>query len=220
VEVFVLGVVSSLLATGLSVLGGWMASVRSRQWMVVLLSRLTGLGVGRVVPRQRLAAQRMKAELARARWVCVLAGRGNELTRDTFTCVWEEVGRRIESVRVLLPDCEGGPDSWLGRREEDMRRIDPGFSPGLLAEQVRLNAAYVRGIEHHCEGVALRYYDLPNLHRLVITDRIAFLTFYWNSEHGRDCPTLLARRPGLMYDYAVQLFQTAWAYSRELDSCG
>ncbi len=209
-----LGVASSLLATALAVFGGWIASIRSRQWMMILLSRLTGLGVWRVVARQHLGAQQMKAELARARWVCVLAGRGNELTRDTFASVWEDAGRRIESVQVLLPDCQRGPSSWLTQREADMRRIDPGFFRGLLAEQVRINAAYVREIAHQRHSIALRFYDLPNLHRLIITDRAAFLTIYWTSEHGRNCPTILARHPGLMYDYALLLFQTTWTHSQ------
>lgn len=213
-EAFVLGVASSLLATALAVLGGWITSIRSRSWTMILLSRLTGLGVWRIAPRQHLVAQQMKAELARARWVCVLAGRGNELTRDTFASVWEDAGRRIESVQVLLPDCERGPTSWLTQREADMRRIDPGFFHGLLAEQVRINAAYVREIAQERRAVALRFYDLPNLHRLVITDRAAFLTIYWTTQHGRNCPTILARRPGLMYDYTLLLFQTAWTNSQ------
>ncbi|WP_233525800.1 hypothetical protein [Actinomadura spongiicola] len=180
---------------------------------MILLSRFTGLGVWRVAPRQQLAARQIKAELSRARWVCVLTGRGNELTRDTFAPLWEDAGQRIESVQVLLPDSELGPSSWLSRREEDVRRIDPGFSRGLLAEQVRLNAAYIREIAHHRRAIELRFYDLPHLHRLVITDRAAYLTIYSPTEHGRNCPTLLVRRPGLMYDYALQLFQTAWASS-------
>jgi hypothetical protein len=213
VESFALAVASSLLVACLTVLCGRTASLHSRAW-VILLSRLTGLGVWRVAPRQQHAARQIKAELARARWVCVLTGRGNELTRDTFAPVWEHAGQRIESVQILLPDSELGPSSWLSRREEDMRRIDPGFSRGLLTEQVRLNAAYIHEITRHRRAIEMRFYDLPNLHRLVITDQAAYLTIYSPTEHGRNCPTLLARRPGLMYDYALLLFQTAWTDSQ------
>ncbi|MEV7967865.1 hypothetical protein AB0O34_18025 [Sphaerisporangium sp. NPDC088356] len=211
---FVLGVVSSLLATALTVAGGWTFSMRSRQWPVTLLSRLTGLGVRRLISRQRLASGELAAELTRARWVRVLAGRGNELTREGFAEVWEAAGRRLESVQILLPDADLGHDSWLSRREKEMRRVDLGFSSGLLAEQVRVNAAYVSEVARHRENVSLRFYDLPNVHRVIVTDNVAYLTIYQQAEHGRNSPCIVAPRPGLMYDYASLLFSTAWDHSR------
>ncbi|MGJ6963016.1 hypothetical protein ACSDR0_14005 [Streptosporangium sp. G11] len=211
---FTLGVVSSLLATVLTLVGGWIFSVRSRRWPVAILSRLTGLGVRRVISRQRLASSELTTELTRARWVRVLAGRGNELTRDGFAAVWEAAGRRLEFVQVLLPDTDLGPGSWLSRREEEMRRVDLGFSPGLLAEQVRVNAAYVSEVARHRENVSLRFYDLPNVHRVIVTDHVAYLTIYRQAEHGRNSPCIVARRPGLMYDYALILFGTAWDHGR------
>ncbi|WP_405393360.1 hypothetical protein [Microbispora hainanensis] len=213
-DAFTLGVVSSLLATAITVVGGWLFSARSRQWPVMLLSRLTGLGVRRVFPHQRHASRELAAELSRARWVRVLAGRGNELTRDGFAALWQTAGSRYESVQVLLPDPDLGRDSWLSRREAEMRRVDLGFSPGILAEQVRINAAYVTEVARHREHVSLRFYDLPNLHRVIVTDNVAYLTIYQQSEHGRNSPCLLAHRPGLIYDYALLLFTTAWEHSR------
>ncbi|MGW2143412.1 hypothetical protein ACWCOT_03815 [Nonomuraea bangladeshensis] len=213
-DAFILGVVSSLLATAITVAGGWAFSIRSRQWSVMLLSRLTGFGVHRVFPRQNIANQDLAEELKRARWVRVLAGRGNELTRDGFTTVWQAASKGLEFVQVLLPDPELGPESWLARREAEMRRIDLGFSRGLLTEQVRINADYVREVARQRDNVSLRFYDLPNLHRVVITDNVAYLTMYRQAEHGRNSPCLLARRPGLMYDYSSLLFATAWEHSR------
>ncbi|GAA3508183.1 hypothetical protein FHR32_000918 [Streptosporangium album] len=217
-DAFALGVVSSLLATALTVVGGWAFSMRSRQWPVALLSRLTGLGVRRVLSRQSLASRELATELARARWVRVLAGRGNELTRDGFAAVWEATGRRLESVQVLLPDADLGPGSWLSRREEEMRRVDLGFSSGLLTEQVHINAAYVSEVARHREHVSLRFYDLPNVHRVIATDNVAYLTIYQQAEHGRNSPCIVAHRPGLMYDYALLLFTTAWDHSRPAES--
>jgi hypothetical protein len=214
---FMLGVVSSLLATALTVLGGWAFSLRARRWPAVLLSRLTGLGVLRALPRQQLATKELAADLARARWVRVLAGRGNELTRDSFASVWEAAGKRLESVQVLLPDTMTGHDSWLSQRESDIRRVDPGFSPGLLADQVRINATYVSEIRRHRQPVSLRFYNLPNLHRLVITDNVAYLTMYRQTEHGRNSPCIVACRPGVLYDHALLLFNTTWEHSRLAD---
>ncbi|MEU7940491.1 hypothetical protein [Microbispora bryophytorum] len=207
---FVIGVVSSLVATALAVVGGMALSPRVRSWPTLLLSKFTGLGISRVHPRQRVAAEDLTAELGKARWVQVLAGRGNELTRDGFVALWEDEGRRLEFVHVLLPDTNHPSASWLEWREDEIRRIDPGFSRGMLAEQVDINAGYIKEIAADRDNIELRRYNLPNLHRIVITDRVAFLTLYRRATHGRDSPCIVAPRPGMMYDYAVQLFSTAW----------
>jgi hypothetical protein len=211
---FVLGVVSSMFATALTIVGGWAFSLRSRRWPAIVLSHLTGLGELHVLPRQQLAAQELAAELGRARWVRVLAGRGNELTRDSFAPVWEAAGKGLTSVQVLLPDTTSGNDYWISQRESDLRRADLGFSPGLLADQVRINAAYVSEVTRHRGPISLRFYDLPNLHRIVITDNVVYLTVYRPAEHGRNSPCIVAHRPGVLYDYASQLFTTAWEHSR------
>jgi hypothetical protein len=59
-EAFALTMASSLLVAGLTVFCGRTASMRSHVW-VILLSRLTGLGVWRLAPRQQHAARQIKA---------------------------------------------------------------------------------------------------------------------------------------------------------------
>lgn len=215
---FIFGVVSSLAATALAVAGGWVLSKRTRQWSVVLLSRFTGLGIRHIYRQQKSANLGIPAELSRARWVKVLAGRGNELTRDSFISVWACTGNRLESVQILLPNPGLGSDSWLARREADIRRIDPGIRPGLLVEQIRTNASYVLEVVRRRENVALRFYDLPNIYRVIATDNIAYLTLYSNTEHGRNSPCIVAGRPGLMYDLALLLFSTAWGQGQSAEN--
>ncbi|MEO3875922.1 hypothetical protein ABGB18_44710 [Nonomuraea sp. B12E4] len=210
---FIIGVVSSLVATALVVVGGTALSPRARSWPTRLLSGFTGLGISCVHPRQRVAIGDLMGELAKARWVKVLAGRGNELTRDGFVALWEDGGRRLEFVHILLPDTDPPSASWLERREDEIRRIDPGFSRGMLAEQVDINAGYIKEVAADRDNIELRRYNLPNLHRMVITDRVAFLTLYRRAAHGRDSPCIVAPSPGVMYDYAVQLFTTAWDHA-------
>ncbi|MDH2424993.1 hypothetical protein [Sphaerisporangium sp. TRM90804] len=211
---FTLGVLSSLFATVLTCAGGWMLARRPARWPLLLLSRLTGLGVERVYAHQRDSNHDLPADLARARWVKVLAGRGNEITRDGFVPVWHGAGNAVESVRILLPDPARGTGSWLATRADELRRVDRGFSFGLLAEQIAVNAAYILEVARQRDDVVLRFYNLPNLHRVILTDHIAYLTFYGQHEHGRNSPCLVARRPGLLYDYAALLFSTAWESGR------
>ncbi|MGR6918487.1 hypothetical protein ACU635_29930 [[Actinomadura] parvosata] len=208
---FALGVISSMAATAVTVMAGWILSARTRDWVVAALSRYTGLGVRKLHHQQRRAADELAGDLARARWVAVLAGRGNELTRDAFAPIWSGAVRPLDTVRVLLPDPR--PDSWLVRREDSMRRFDRGLRPGMLLEQVRTNAQYVREAALHLDGVELRFYDLPNLYRIILTDKVAYITLYGDTEHGRNSPCVVARRPGLLYGLALRVFTITWEAS-------
>nr|WP_221475651.1 hypothetical protein [Sphaerisporangium rubeum] len=202
---------SSLLATVLSVGAGWVAARWLRELPVLLLGWLTGLGKVRVHRGQRKANDELPVVLSRARWVKVLAGRGNEITRDGFGVLWDKGGdSRLEFVEILLPDPSAGAGSWLSRRELEMRRVDPGFTAGLLADQVCLNAVYIQQLARRSGKVRLRFYDLPNLQRVILTDEVAYLTVYRSDEHGRNSPCLVAHRPGPLYDYAENLFAAAW----------
>ena len=187
--------------------------MQAHQWATVLLSRFTGLGIQRIYKRQKSANLSIPTELSRARWVKVLAGRGNELTRDGFISVWARAVCEICS-NFVAQSLSLGPDSWLARREADIQRIDPGIHPGLLAEQVRANASYVLTVARQRENVALRFYNLPNIYRVIVTDNVAYLTIYSDTEHGRNSPCIAARRPGLMYDLALLLFSTAWNHGQ------
>ncbi|MEV4471408.1 hypothetical protein [Nonomuraea sp. NPDC049504] len=208
---FTLGVVSSMAATALSVAVGWVLSARARDWAVAVLSHYSGLGVRKLYRQQRRAADELATDLARARWVCVLTGRGNELTRDAFAPIWSGAVRPLDAVKVLLPDPR--PGSWLVRREESLRRFDRGLRPGMLLEQVRNNAEYVREAAQHMDVVELRFYDMPNLYRIILTDEVAYITLYDETEHGRNSPCLVARPPGLLYGLALRIFTSAWESS-------
>lgn len=211
---FVIGLVSSLAATSLTVISGWVLSKRLRRVLTAMFSRFVGLPVQQVYERQELASPDLARDLANAQWIRVLTGRGNELTRDTFTPVWTGGRRRPpQFVDVLLPDLQCGPDSWLARREEDIRRADPTFSTGFLAEQVRANTHFVTAAARRHGNVSMRFYNLPHAHRVIITNKVAYLTLYGGSVHGRHSPCIAARHPSLLYDLALSLFSMAWEQS-------
>ncbi|WP_017613353.1 hypothetical protein [Nocardiopsis salina] len=204
---FLLGVLSSVVATGLVFAVGWARAGRPRWWLVGLLARLTGTGITRAYREQLSAEPDLAQELGRARWVKVLTGRGNTLTRDTFTPVWGDGG---VPVQVLLPDpAETG--TWLSRREESLARTDPGFGPGLLRAQVRANLAYLTHVVQQNPAVELRVFDLPHTFRLVATDRGAHLTFYGEHTHGRHSPCLFLQSDGTLYKAVLSLFELTWA---------
>ncbi|MBB5997019.1 hypothetical protein [Streptomonospora salina] len=211
---FLIGVAGSLAATALLMAVGWLLSSRARRWVLAAFARSAGLGVQRIHLHQKSASADLAAEAARAGWVGVLAGRGNELTRDTFLPLWSDAGWQPRPIRILLPDPEPGHDTWLVRRQEEVRAGDPGLRTGLLAEQVRINARYLASAARGKENCEIRFYDLPNHFRVVITERTAFLTIYQSSVHGRKSPCIVARRPGQIYDFAQRIFSSAWESGR------
>lgn len=215
---FLLGVLSSLLATMILVTAGWLRSSRPRWWLVGLLARLTGTGLVRMYREQRSAEQDMARDLARATWVKVLSGRGNALTRDVFSPLWSNRTAHAVAVRILLPDPDSRTGTWLAQREEDLGRNDPAFGQGLLSAQVRANADYLAQVARRRPGIELRLFDVPNTFRVVATDRAAYLTLYGRHAHGRHSPCLYVRAPGVLYESALSLFDTVWAgSSRALD---
>lgn len=207
---FVLGIVSSLAATALTVVAGWLGSKRMRHWPVAALSKITGLGIQRSYPQQKLANLDLSHDLAAARWVKVLTGRGNELTRDSFRQVWQEADTRLESVQVLLPDPGPGAGSFLAAREAEIRRYDAGYQVGLLSDQIRANINYIATIADKRDRVELRVFDLQQVCRIIVTDRVAYFTSYSASDHGRNSPCAVFSNPGPLYDFALRMFNVTW----------
>lgn len=207
---FLLGVLSSLLATALVFVAGWFRTGRPRWWLVGLLSRLTGTGITRLYRQQRSSEVDLARDLARARWVKVMVGRGNVLTRDAFAPLWSGAPR---PVQVLLPDPDSDSATWLSRRGTDLARTDPGFGPELLQAQVRANTDYMERVRDRSPAVDLRRFDLPNTFRIIATDAGAYLTFYGRHEHGRHSPCFRLAASGALYHAALGLFEFAWANS-------
>ncbi|WP_103504772.1 MULTISPECIES: hypothetical protein [unclassified Streptomyces] len=210
--VFLLGVLSSLVATAIVVALGLIAASPPRWWLVKMGSWLAGTGLCRIYGEQRSAESDISQDLAQARWVKVLAGRGNALTREAFASLWSGA-LRLESVQVLLPDPESHGESWLDRRASDMSRFDPGFDSELLRSQVRANVQYLAQVSARRPDFELRHFDLPNNCRIIATDKAAYVTFYSRFAHGRNSPCMYVRAPKLLHSVALQQFDVVWASS-------
>ncbi|MEU0807450.1 hypothetical protein [Streptomyces sp. NPDC005970] len=100
---FLFGVLSSLAASAIVIVLDLLRGSRPLWWLVTASSWCTGTGLDRVYRHQSSAEQDIARDLSRARWIKVLAGRGNVLTREVFSPLWSgELSP--ESVQVLLPD--------------------------------------------------------------------------------------------------------------------
>ncbi|MFG1941376.1 hypothetical protein [Nonomuraea sp. NPDC048826] len=209
----IIGIVSSLLAGGITVAAGWLGLAWPRRVLVRGLSKLTGVGIERSYTKQSAANADLAADLRTARWIKVLTGRGNELTRDSFQVVWQAGNPVLEYGHVLLPDPDD-PGGWLARREQEVRHADPGFGAGLLADQLRVNIRYLNAVAAREAKIEVRLFDAPHTHRVILTDRVAYFTPYQPGVHGRNSPCLVFRAGGAMYDHLLRTFDIMWQAAR------
>ncbi|MFJ2893672.1 hypothetical protein ACIO87_02145 [Streptomyces sp. NPDC087218] len=209
---FLIGILGSLAASAILLVLGLLRGARPMWWLIAVCSRYTRTGLGRVYLNQSSAEQDLARDLRRARWVKVLAGRGNVLTREVFSPLWS-TEPTSQSVQILLPDPSPRQDSWLDRRSQEVARFDPGFTRGLLRSQVRTNIDYLARVTQTRDSIELRTFNLPNNCRVIATDRAAYLTFYSASAHGRNSPCLYVRAPGILYTAALRQFDATWAHA-------
>ena len=205
------GIISSLLAACILAVVGTLSSKRCRAAAIRLLGWASGLDVEGLYARQADASGDVAAELAKARWVFILAARGSELDRDAFAPLWRT--RYEQPTRILLPNPSiDGTGSWVRHREVELSTHDPAYGGGVLAAQITatLELLRVRVLNGLCE---VRLFDAPHLCRLVVTDRRAFVTLYTAREHGRSSRCLRLRSGGILYGYFHRVAEALWTQS-------
>ncbi|MFD8003457.1 hypothetical protein [Streptomyces mirabilis] len=76
----------------------------------------------------------------------------------------------------------------------------------MIAENIRNNVDYVKNRISRLDRAELALYDLPVIGRLVITEKIAFITPYSNRRHGADSPCVMVASGHPLYELADRLF--------------
>jgi hypothetical protein len=216
---FLVGVLSSIIASCLLVIAGWFGSHRIRKILTKMLSRLVGVDIEQRFATQREAAGELVTAINKAREIDIFVGRGSELTRSTFDRLWNEQGSRLRQVRILIPDPEvSGLGSWFSDRELEMASHDRAYGDNLIAEQVKANIRYVARMVAGRPEFEVRLYDFPHLGRIIITDRVSFLTTYTDRQHGSASPCLMFNNKGPLYDFCKRIFDKAWLKATPISS--
>jgi hypothetical protein len=212
---FVVGVASSLIASVVVLIAGWFLSGAFRRFLIRFVGKMCGSDIEDIYPTQAIANPDVAKELRVARRVCFFGGRGNELTRETFAALWASDNRRLETVRILLPDPGSSTrDSWLSRREREMETYDRGYVGSMIETQIRSNIQYLMNKTRDRSDIEIRLYDFPHLGRIVMTDQVAFVTPYTDRAHGSESRCLRLRSSGPLYNFAERIFSEAWSTAR------
>jgi hypothetical protein len=126
------GVISSVAASGVLALLGWIVSPVARRKFRRALLKGANAGVLDTFETQRDAAAEIAAHLRGSREVRILCARGNELQRETFRPLWNDSDRK--ELTILLPDPEtSGTGSWVDDHQREALAYDGGQGDRMIA---------------------------------------------------------------------------------------
>ena len=207
---FVLGIAGSLVAGVVLVLGAGLLSKTARWVLTATLGRLLNIDTEYVFANGHAVSKDVQMEVDRAEFVDLLTGRGAELGEDTFKPLFTSSARK-RRARILLPmpRLTGAGIDWTALRDKEIGVFEQSYGRGLLAQQIEIVAAslepYVRN-----GTIEMRYFQMPHIGRILLTDRCAYFTPYRTDAHARDTRVTKYRRGGDTYDWLSHLFNQMW----------
>jgi len=184
-----LGILSSIVGSAIIVVITGLISKKAKWILVGILSRIVDSDLDFVFLNKKGAEEDLKYEINRAKKVLILAGRGNELNRSTFSKLFSEDPNGLEKdVRILLPAIKnlGDEKDWTDQREKEVAIFDISYqNEGILKKQIETNIDFVN---HHKNKGILNWglFNIPHIGRIIITDKVAYYTPYEATAHGRD----------------------------------
>lgn len=212
---FLEAVVASITGGIVLVLGASLISSKARWALLSVLSRLVDLDIEASFDNLDAARDDIERELRRATQVDLLTGRGMELQRDLFRSLLRSrpEGRKV-GFRVILPASKADKNDWISIREREAAEYDSAFGePGLLRDQIRLTAQFLQKYIN-AKQVELRLADFPIFGRILLTERVLYLTPYSLKRPGRESRVFKFRCGGDFYTCFSNLFAMLWEKGR------
>ena len=217
---FFLSILASIIAALLVIFGAGIVSRRARGLLTALLTRWIDVDIEYVFKNKDEAHKDLHDELERSADIAILASRGNELQRATFSPVFlNPKDRKQPTVRVLLPatTLPEGEYDWAMQREKELASIDFAYGQRLNGKRLlhQLIEANVQFLVQHAEAgnIELRRFNMPHIGRVVVTENYVYYTPYRSDAHGRESKVYKFRRGGEMYDNLRRLFYQLWGAS-------
>lgn len=209
---FAISVLSSVLGGLILLLITILASKNARAVFIGVFGRLLGVDIDFVYRNKKESEERVRKEIKNARWIKIFTGRGNELQRDTFKSIFtRSPSDKTFIVEILIPQTSipKGHYDWLAQRERELSIFDPAFGDGLLRKQVESNYSLLL---KHAENsvIKVRRCNVPNIGRIIITDRCLMYTPYRSDAYARDCKVYVFRKQDEMYDNLLRFFHQVW----------
>lgn len=201
-------ILGSLVAGILLIVIAPIVSKKARHIMTLIFGSLLGIDVLYVYHDFREAQTDLMSDLDNSSFIKMIAGRGNELQRETFNSVFRD--KEAVNFKILLPRDGRNPSlDWIRLREMELETIDKGFKQDTLRNQIRSVAKFLENYIAN-NSVELKYYDAPHIGRVILLQNCCYFTPYKTNAHGANCKIIKYKRGGETYETFDRLFDLLW----------
>ncbi|MGD9693618.1 MAG: hypothetical protein AB7G17_07335 [Phycisphaerales bacterium] len=208
---FVIGVISSVAASAIMLACVTLFSDRAKWFLLGLTDRFTGLGLVKFFRNDEAAEGDLAESIRTARFIKIFCSRGMFLERAQYSEALRRAGEKYESIRILLPclSCaKEGPD-WTGINEKELGKLQPEFGSGIFRKQIE-HAYDLLAHYRDKPKLQVRPYNLPHLGKVIITDRVAYVTFYTSDTRASQSCVYKFAADGVLFRWAERVFDLAW----------
>lgn len=209
---FIVGFLSSLLATIVAAYTLVLLSEKFRWFLTGILGRLAHHDIEFVFPKKEACTDDLDKEFSKSSKIYVLTSRGNELKRDPFKkLINEKPSNRKLDLRIILPKVSQTGFDFINQREDEIKTFDKAYGNGRLKDDIKTNIDYLMHIfmnDQNC-GIKLSLANYPHFARIIITDDFLFLQPYNKNRHGEFDPVMKFRR-GETYKAFARYFDLIW----------
>lgn len=201
---FLFSFLASILGTLFVIFISPIVSKKARWLLTSTMGRFLGIDVEYVFKNAADAESDIIDELQKSPYADVMTFRGNSIQRDTFSPI---VQNKLKKLRVLLPhtNLPKPLTDWVRHRDDEISEFDGPLGDGVLRQQIEVTEKFLRDKEN----VEVKYFTMPPIARIILTDKVAYYTPYRSDLHGRHSPIIKYRR-GHMYDSFRRLFDQLW----------
>lgn len=220
-ETFLLGFLSSIVATFLSAYIILLTSQKARWLITGILGRLSHHDIEFVFKNKKEAEKDYSEELKKSKKIYLIASRGNELQRGPFRELFNDKPQdRIIDFKVILPktNLKNNEFNFITQRECEISKFDKVFreNSGMLTQQINLNIDYLTNIKlvDDTFGFSLTLANIPHFARILLTDEYLYFEPYNKNRHGSQDPVLKFKR-GETYNAFNRYFDLIWSSEKE-----
>ena len=165
---------------------------------------------------KREAESQIKDAISNSSNIRIIAGRGNELQRETYEKLFS-APHKFTTIKILLPLPLKHREKvdWLDQREREIIAFDKSFTKNTLRGQIKINIEFVKNIANVNSNFTLKLYNVPHIGLVTITDNALFFYLLKSNGHGRDSMMFRCNVGSELYKGLTRYFDEIWRSSEE-----
>lgn len=202
---FVLGVVSSLVATMLWTLILNIVSQRFRKLFYGIVDLVLRTDLKFVYNNSDMADADIIKEMRKSSKIYIYTGRGQFLQRQEYA---DAFAKDSTDVKVILPVPEPN-NKWLKQRAHEMNLINEGFTEKTLADDIQGIARFLQP-KVDANKIKLHYSDSQHIGKIILMDNSVYFVPYQKDIFGKDTRLYNYKIGSYMYNWLQRYFNALW----------